>query len=328
MTETLILEGKIVNIIKQSNNYQELQIQLPNKSVKVKNGQNQEVNFRQYQLNDRVILKQTQTPEGTQYFISDYVRQDPLIILLIMFVVTVILIAKKRGITSLFGMIISFAIIFGYILPNLAQGQPPITVAISASLVIVPITFLLSHGINRKTLVAIAATFISLLFTGLLATIFIELTRLSGFTTDEAAFLHLGQQGTIQMKGLLLAGIIIGVLGVLDDVTISQSAIVFQLKKTDPNLSYSQLVKKTMDIGSDHISSMVNTLVLVYAGASLPLLLLFINNPQPLAQVINYELISEEIVRTLIASIGLVISVPITTLLASYVATNSYLSEN
>ena len=122
------------------------------------------------------------------------------------------------------------------------------------------------------------------------------------------------------MKGLLLAGIIIGVLGILDDITISQSAIVFQLKKANPQLKQGELFKKAMEIGQDHISSMVNTLVLVYTGAALPLLLLFINNPHPFSEIINYEIIADEIVRTLVGSIGLVLAVPITTIIASSVS--------
>jgi len=320
------IEGKIVKIIEQKDNYQKLEIKTETGKVRVENGKNQEAGFKIYHKNDQVILKQVQTPQGNRYFISDYVRRDPLLVLFILFVTTVILVGKKRGVASLLAMLLSFVVIFGYILPNLASGQDPISVAITGSLVIVPITFLLSHGFNRKTFVAIIATLIALVFTALLAILFVELTKLTGFSSDEAAYLHLTEKNTLQMKGLLLAGIIIGVLGVLDDVTVSQSAIVFELKKTNPNLTFGDLVKKTMDIGQDHISSMVNTIILVYTGASLPLLLLFINNPQPVSQVINYELIAEEIVRTLVASLGLVISVPITTLLASYTATNSYLS--
>ncbi len=327
MEKNTSVEGQVVRVIKENANFQELEIRLPDKVVKVKNGQNQQVNYQRYYPKDRVILKQTKTPQGTEYFVSQYVRTNSLLILLAIFIGAVILIAKKRGVSSLIGMLASFVVIFGYILPNLASGQNPINVAISGSLVIIPITFFLSHGFNRKTVVAIVATSFSLIITGLLALLFVNLTRLSGFSSDEAAFLQIGNQGNIQMEGLLLAGIIIGVLGVLDDVTVSQAAIVFQLKKTDPSLGFGELVKKTMEVGHDHISSMVNTLILVYTGASLPLLLLFIKSPQPFSQVVNYELIAEEIVRTLVSSIGLVISVPITTFLATYVACSNYFSE-
>jgi len=327
MAKTQNVVGKITRVIKESKNYQELEIKLPEKTIIIKNDKRQKTAFRPYQANDKIILKQAQTPQGVRYFISDYVRTNSLLLLLAIFIAVVVLIGKKRGVASLLGMLASFVVIFGFILPNLVTGKDPVSIAVSGALVIVPITFFLSHGFNRKTIVSIIATVLALIVTGALAILFVNLARLTGFTTDEAAFLHLGSKNAIQMKGLLMAGIIIGVLGVLDDVTVSQSAIVFQLKKTSPDLGFSQLIKKTMSIGHDNISSMVNTLVLVYTGASLPLLLLFVNNPQPFSQVVNYELIAEEIVRTLVASIGLVISVPIATVLAAYVATNKYFFE-
>ena len=127
-------------------------------------------------------------------------------------------------------------------------------------------------------------------------------------------------QGDINIKGLLLSGMIIGLLGVLDDITVAQSSVVFQLKKAQEKLTASQLYAKAMIIGKDHIASMVNTLILVYTGAALPLLILFINNEAPFSEVINYEPVAEEIVRTLIASIGLILAVPITTYIAVVMA--------
>jgi len=165
--------------------------------------------------------------------------------------------------------------------------------------------------------VAIAGTIVALVITGILAGIFVEAARLTGFASEEAGFLQVAKQGTVNIKGLLLAGIIIGVLGVLDDVTVSQSAIVLKLKEANSQLKPRELYNKAMDVGRDHISSMVNTLILVYTGAALPLLLLFINNPHPFTEIINYEIIADEIVRTLVGSIGLILAVPITTLFAA-----------
>ena len=153
-----------------------------------------------------------------------------------------------------------------------------------------------------------------------MANIFVEAAKLTGFASEEAGFLQVAKQGAMNMKGLLLAGIIIGVLGVLDDITISQSAIVFQLKEANEKLKFNELYKRAMNVGQDHISSMVNTLVLVYTGAALPLLLLFIDNPHPFSEIVNYEIIADEIVRTLVGSIGLILAVPITTVIASLVA--------
>jgi uncharacterized membrane protein len=155
-----------------------------------------------------------------------------------------------------------------------------------------------------------------LIITGILAMIFVEATKLTGFSSEEASFLQIYKQG-VNMKGILLAGIIIGAMGVLDDITIAQVSVVFQLENTDKKLTRGELYKRAMDVGKDHISSMINTLVLVYAGAALPLLLLFVQNPHSFSEIINYEMVAEEIVRTIVGSIGLITAVPITSYIAS-----------
>jgi uncharacterized membrane protein len=163
-------------------------------------------------------------------------------------------------------------------------------------------------------------TFIALILTGALASFFVQQAHLSGFASEEAGYLDVMKKGSIDIKGLLFAGIIIGLLGVLQDITVSQAAVVYQLKKANAKMKFIDLFTHAMDVGRDHIASMTNTLILVYAGASLPLLLLFINNPLPFSQVVNSEMISQEIVTTLISSIGLIIAVPITTLLTAFIA--------
>ena len=274
-------------------------------------------NLQKYQEGTRVIVSYSKDFEGNDFFyITDYVRRDSLLWLFIIFVVLVAVIARWRGMTSLLGMGASFFIIFKFILPKILAGSDPIQIAIIGSLFIIPVTFYLSHGFNKKTTVAVIGTVIALIITGVLAGIFVESAKLTGFASEEAGFLQVAKQGSVNIKGLLLAGIIIGVLGVLDDITVSQSAVVFQLKKANPKLKFEELYKRAMDVGQDHISSMVNTLVLVYTGAALPLLLLFINNPHPFSEIINYEIITDEVVRTLVGSIGLILAVPITTIIA------------
>lgn len=145
---------------------------------------------------------------------------------------------------------------------------------------------------------------------------FISLGRLTGLSSEEAGMLLVQRSGNFDMKGLLLCGIIIGALGVLDDITISQASIVNELIKGSEKPKGSVIYKQAMNVGRDHISSMVNTLVLAYAGASLPLLLIFVDNPHPFSEIINYEFLAEEIIRTLVGSIGLILAVPITTLIA------------
>jgi len=267
-----------------------------------------------------ITLSHTNTGESSAY-ISDYVRRGSLFTLFLIFIFFSIVIAGWKGIFSLIGMGFSFLVILLYILPTISKGSDPIRTAIIGSMMIIPITFFMSHGINRKTIIAIAGTTFSLVVTGILADIFVKSARLTGFASEEAGFLQIAKFGSMNMEGILLAGIIIGVLGVLDDITISQSAIVFQLKDTDNSLGFKTIYAKAMSVGRDHIASMVNTLILVYTGAALPLLLLFVDNPRPFSELINYEIIADEIVRTLVGSIGLVLAVPITTLLAAYATT-------
>ncbi len=330
-----ILEGRVSNILEEKQImpengvkpqlYQKLEIIitkgiLKNKKIVIESGNLPLANITKYEVGDEVIINYYKDFKGKEmFFITDYVRRKELFWLFMIFLILTILVARWQGIASLIGMSISFIVIFKFILPKIYIGNDPVWTAILGSFIIIPATFFLSHGFNTKTLIAVLGTFISLIITGILASIFVETTKLTGFSSEEAGFLQVFKPNFFNIKGLLLAGIIIGVLGVLDDITISQSSIVNQLKEIDRSLKPEQLYKKAMIVGKDHIASMINTLVLVYTGASLPLLLIFIDNPKPFSQIINNEVIAEEIVRTLVGSIGLILAVPITTLIASFV---------
>jgi len=330
------LEGRVTQILEEKQVipigteepqlYQKLEILITKGSLKdekitIENGNLPMSNLQKYKVGDELVINYGKDFEGNDtFYITDYVRRSALLWLFVIFVIIAVAIGRWQGMTSLFGMGISFLVIFKFILPKISAGSDPVQVAILGSLVIIPATFLLSHGVNKKTGIAIMGTLISLVVTGVLANAFVEASRLTGFASEEAGFLQAYKPGLINIKGLLLAGIIIGVLGVLDDITISQSAIVQQLKAANPKLKAGELYKKAMAVGKDHIASMVNTLVLVYTGAALPLLLLFIDNPHPFSEVVNYEIIADEVVRTLVGSVGLILAVPITTFIASFVA--------
>lgn len=330
------LEGKVVKILEEKQItpigmdkfqlYQKLEVLITKGSLKdkkaiVENGNLPMNNLQKYNTGDKLIIAYTKNLEGKDvFYITDYVRRSALLWLFVVFVVLTVVIGRWQGLASLIGMGISFLVIFLFILPEISKGSDPVQVVILGSLLIIPATFLLSHGVNRKTAVAITGTLISLVITGILASIFVELAHLTGFASEEAGFLQAFEPGVINIKGLLLAGIIIGVLGVLDDITISQSAIVQQLKLANPKLKDTELYKKAMSVGKDHIASMVNTLVLVYTGAALPLLIIFVDNPHPFSEIINYEILADEIVRTLVGSIGLILAVPITTFIAVIIA--------
>ena len=330
------LEGEVARIVeekqiipvgaKELQLYQKLQIlitkgSLKDKTIIIENGTMAMSNVQKYAVGDELVIHAGKDFEvNDMFYITDYVRRSALFWLFFIFVIMAVIIGRWQGATSLIGMAISFLIIFTFILPKISAGNDPVWTSILGSLMIIPATFLLSHGVNKKTVIAIIGTLVALVITGLLANAFVAAAKLTGFSSEEASFLQAYHPGLINMKGLLLAGIIIGVLGVLDDITISQSAIVKQLKEADPGLEADDLYKKAMAVGRDHIASMVNTLILVYTGAALPLLLIFINNPHPFSEIVNYEIIADEIVRTLVGSIGLIVAVPITTLIAAFAA--------
>ena len=323
---TNILEEKEIEAMEKKQLYQKLELKvtkgfLKDKKIIIESGNLPLANLQKYKTGDKVAVSFGKNFEGkNSFYITDYIRRNSLFWLFAIFIILAVIIGKWRGLTSILGMMLSFVVIFVFILPNIAKGVDPVQTAIFGALFIIPITFYLSHGFNKKTTIAVVGTIIALIITGVLANIFVEAAKLTGFASEEAGFLQSYKPDLINMKGLLLAGIIIGVLGVLDDITISQSAIVFQLKDANPKIKLAELYQRAMNVGQDHIASMVNTLVLVYTGAALPLLLIFINNPHPLSEIINYEIIADEVVRTLVGSIGLILAVPVTTFVAALVA--------
>lgn len=273
-----------------------------------------------YQVGNKVQLSTSINPDGTSTtIIADFVRTDALINLSVLFVLLVIVVSRWRGLFSLIAMVLSFVVIFTITLPLIMQGWHPVLVSAMTATLIIPVSFYFSHGINRKTHLAIIGTVVSLIITSFLAWFFIAQAKLTGFASEEAGFLNVEKQGMINIRNLILAGVIVGSLGILDDVTVSQASVVEQLKHSNPKFGFSELFSRAMKVGQDHISSMVNTLVLVYAGASLPLLLLFINNPRPISEIMNYEIVAEEIIKTLVGSIGLTFAAPVTTALAAFV---------
>lgn len=318
-----MLEGTVIEIVDENPNFQLLKIDvtkgfIKGETIDVENGNQYITSNQRYKMGDNLVISASEGPGGKDvYLIIDYVRYEQLLLLFIIFAILVVSVGQLWGALSLIGMGFSFLVIFGFILPLILKGWDAVLIAVVGSIFIIPVTFTFSHGLKRKTLIAGVSTIITLIITGVLSAIFVELTYLTGFASEEASFLRV-QSNEVDLKGILLAGMIIATLGVLDDITISQSSIVEELKKANSKLKPQQVFTQAMNVGRDHIASLVNTLVLVYAGASLPLFLLFVNSARPFTEVINYEPVAEEIVRTLTGSIGLVLAVPITTFIASY----------
>lgn len=268
----------------------------------------------EYKIGDQVVIEN----HDEVSIIADHYRSPALLNLFAIFVVIVLLVSDSGGLRSLAGLTTSFVIIFRFLLPQIAAGGNPIVAALTASLFILFISYYLTHGFNTKTTIALIGTFISLILVGIMAALFGQSAHLTGFGSEEASFLSVQLGKNFSIYNLLLAGIIIGALGVLDDITISQASVVEELKAANHKLGIKELFERGMKVGHDHIASLVNTLVLVYTGSALPLLLLFVGGDKNWTSLINYEPVAEEIVRTLVGSIGLVAAVPITTLIAAY----------
>lgn len=268
---------------------------------------------------DEILVTLAALPDGTvAYSFYDYERSTPMLALVILFVVCVLLLGRWRGLGAIGGLAASLVVLISFMLPSLLDGNNPVAVALVSAGAIAFIALYLAHGFNAATNVALMSTFASLLITGTLAWIFIRAANFTGFT-DESTFFLDALGVSVDARGILLAGIVIGSLGVLDDVTVTQVSAVGQLRRSQPDASPAELYRSALTIGRDHISSTVNTLVLAYAGASLPLLLLFAEVDQSFGSVAMREIVAVELVRALVGSIGLVASVPISTWLAARV---------
>ncbi|MFJ1993372.1 YibE/F family protein [Streptomyces asiaticus] len=254
-------------------------------------------------------------PKELQYSVSDVDRSMPMALLAGLFALAVVVVGRLRGVFALVALAISFGVLTLFILPAILQGSNPLVVAVVGGSAIMLIALYMCHGLTARTSVAVLGTLVSLLLIGVLGSLFIGWASLTGNTDDQTGLVH-GLYPNIEIRGLLLAGVIIGSLGVLDDVTVTQTSAVWELRDADPTTSRRKLYGAAMRIGRDHIASVVNTLVLAYAGASLPLLLLFSIADSGVGTVATSEIVAEEIVRTLVGSIGLVASVPVTTALA------------
>ena len=274
---------------------------------------------RQLGVGDGVKVVADELADGSViYSFYDYERSTPMLLLIVLFAGSIVLLGRWRGVGALAGLAISLLVLVEFTLPALLDGSSAVLVALVSSSVIAFIALYLAHGYNPATTVALLSTFAALIVTGVLSWIFVGAAKFTGYTDDSTQFLD-ALQIPIDPRGILLAGIVIGSLGVLDDVTVTQVAAVWELRAAQPELPTNELYRSALRIGRDHISSTVNTLFLAYAGASLPLLLLFSEAGQGIADIATRELVAVEIVRALVGSIGLVSAVPISTWLAAQV---------
>ena len=271
---------------------------------------------------DDVVLIQTTSPEGETYAIVDHQRGSELLVLGAAFALALVAFGRWRGLTALAGLAMTFALLLFFVVPAILAGEPPLLVAIVGSAAIVLTVLYLTHGFALTTTVAVLGTLISLVLTGLLAAAAVSALHLTGITDDIST--AVGTQYSVNMEGLLLAGIVIGSLGVLDDVTVTQAATVTELARANPAYGVGHLYRAGSRIGRSHIASVVNTIILAYAGTSLPLLILIVANNDSLSGVVTDQLIAQEIVRSVVATLGLIAAVPVTTGLAALTVRKQY----
>lgn len=267
-------------------------------------------------IGDVLVLSYEPTaPDGFKYGFADKNRKPVLWWLAGLFALTVVILGRLRGLAALAGLGASFVVLLKFILPAVLAGTNPLAVATIGAAAIAFVALYLAHGFGPKTSVALLGTLGSLVVTIGLASVFVGLADFSGFSSEEAGYLRVAG-ANIDLAGLILGGIVIGALGALDDMTVTQASVVAELHDANPELGPARLFGAAMRIGRDHVASTVNTLALAYAGASMPLLVLFVLSEQSLGSIVNGEVIAIEVVRTLVGSIGLVASVPLTTWLA------------
>lgn len=270
-----------------------------------------------YEVGETLVLSYNEEAElGFQYQVADRQRTPVLLWLAVLFAVAVVVLGRLRGLAALGGLALTLVILLVFTVPALLEGTSPVAVALVTSSAIAFCAIYLAHGPTAMSTVALLGTLASLALTVALSSVFVDLARINLLFSEEAAYLRLGD-ASVDLRGLFLAGVIIGALGALDDMTVTQASAVWELRAANRDLGLRQLYAAGIRIGRDHVASTVNTLVLAYAGASMPLLLLFAVLDQPLLDVANGELVAAEIVRTLLGSIGLVAAVPLTTWLAA-----------
>ena len=268
---------------------------------------------------ETMILQRIIQPDGTaSYLLREKYRLPSLLGLTIFFFLLGVLLGGRVGFTSVLGLSVSIAILMLYVVPKIIAGGNPLLISLTGAALIAVTSLYLAHGWNRRTTIALISTLITLMLSTILAVAFVHFGKLFGMGAEESVFLQTGILQQINLRGLLLGGIIIGALGVLDDITTSQTAAIDELSKANHKLGFLELYRSGTSIGREHIASLINTLALAYVGASLPILLLFsVNQDAPWWVIVNSEFVAEEIIRTLVGSCTLLLAVPISTWMAA-----------
>ena len=267
-----------------------------------------------------VVTRDGGAEGGPAYNFFDYERDFPLTALAVAFAVVVAAVARWRGLAALVGLGFAFFILLQFVLPGILAETSPTLITLVGSSAIMFVVLYLAHGLSARTTTALIGTLFGLTLVAVLGAAAVAAARLTGLTSEETVSIS-RYDPTLDFSGLVLAGVVVAGLGVLNDVTITQASAMWQLHEVDPGISWRQLYRRGMVIGRDHIASTVYTLVFAYAGAALPLLILFDLYPQPWSVTIASSSLAEEVIRTLVGSIALVLAVPVTTAVGAFFAT-------
>jgi uncharacterized membrane protein len=267
-----------------------------------------------------VLTRDAGAEGGASYGFSDYARGTPIVVLGIAFAVVVGLVARLRGLAALVGLAFAFFILFRFVLPGLLSEESPTLVSLVGASAIMFVVLYLAHGFSARTTTALVGTLFGLTLVAVMGAVAVDLARLTGLTSEETIQLQT-YDPTLNFSGLVLAGVVVAGLGVLNDVTITQASAIWQLREVSPDLTWRQLYSRGMAVGRDHIASTVYTIVFAYAGAALPLLLLFELYTRPVTISLFSSAVAEEVIRTLVGAIALVLAVPLTTVIGAFFAT-------
>lgn len=309
--------GSKEKIVPEQDLLVEVQIDGFTKNIEVLN------DYKPVSKGDKIFVSESLLGDS-KFSVVNIGRVKELILLLIFFIILVILTGGWKGFYSLVGLLFTFAVIFSFIAPQILKGVSPIGVGIAgATIILIPILYL-SYGLNKKSIAAFLGIIFALFFVGVIANYFIGTLQFTGLSSELSVYLDMEAKNTINFIGLIIAGIIIAAVGVLDDVAVIQSSVVFSLAGANPNLRGLKLFREAMHVGKDHISAVVNTLVLAYTGASLPLIILLYLRKMPMDYFVSLEMVAEEIARTLISSSGLLLAVPLTTIIATMMISINY----
>lgn len=278
-----------------------------------------ENDFAPLEVDDAIYLNLLTTFEGDEYItMQDFDRRGILLLLGVGFVVLFVGLAGRKGVRALFSLGLSISALFFVLVPLILAGYSPLLVTIGVAGLVLAAAIFITHGRSAPALIAFCGTFIAVVVTSFIAFIVVHAAHFNGFGNDAAVYLNVSTQGSIDLVALLLAGIIIGMLGVLDDVAVTQAAVAEELKHANPRYRFRDLYRRALRVGRDHMASLVNTLAFAYVGVSLPLILLLAKTDSSRTMLLNQELVADELIRIMLGSIGVILAVPLTTAIAAW----------